>query len=36
MGGTREGVLTAINDAWPQAIDFLARNLAPADASAAR
>lgn len=36
MGGTREGVSAAINDAWPQALDFLARNLAPADASAAR
>jgi dienelactone hydrolase len=36
MGGTREGVLAAINDAWPQALDFLERNLAPADAGVAR
>lgn len=36
MGGTREGVLAAINDSWPKTLDFLARNLAPADAAAAR
>jgi dienelactone hydrolase len=35
MGGTREGVTAAINDAWPQALAFLERNLAPADAAAA-
>ncbi|MCE3002824.1 MAG: prolyl oligopeptidase family serine peptidase [Xanthomonadaceae bacterium] len=36
MGGTREGVLAAINDGWPKTLDFLARNLAPADSAAAR
>lgn len=28
MGGTRDGVVAAINDAWPQALAFLDRNLA--------
>jgi dienelactone hydrolase len=27
MGGTREGVITAINDAWPKSLAFLERNL---------
>jgi dienelactone hydrolase len=27
MGGTREGVVAAINDSWPKTLDFLARNL---------
>lgn len=35
-GGTREGVLAAVNDGWPKALAFLERNLAPAQASAAR
>lgn len=36
MGGTREGVVAAINGGWPQALDFLARNLGTGEASAAR
>jgi dienelactone hydrolase len=36
MGGTREGVVAAINDAWPQALAFLERNLSSPDATAAR
>jgi dienelactone hydrolase len=36
MGGTREGVAAAINDAWPQALAFLARNLGTGEPAAAR
>lgn len=36
MGGTREGVAAAINDAWPKTLDFLARNLGRAAPAVAR
>ncbi|MFN7552806.1 MAG: alpha/beta hydrolase [Pseudomonadota bacterium] len=36
MGGTREGVVAAINDGWPKVLAFLERNLPAPHATAAR
>ncbi len=35
MGGTREGVVAAVSDAWPKSLAFLKRNLAAGPAIAA-
>jgi dienelactone hydrolase len=35
MGGTRAGIVAAINDAWPRSLAFLARHLSPAQATPA-